>query len=45
MTNSHNAIFFIMLTALLSNLTANFVSRESFYNYLREQYIDEVFRS
>jgi H+/Cl- antiporter ClcA len=45
MTNSHNVIFFIMLTALLSNLTANFVSRNSFYDYLKEQYIDEVFKN
>jgi H+/Cl- antiporter ClcA len=42
MTNSHNVIFYIMLSGLLSNLIANMVSRVSFYDHLKEQYIHEV---
>lgn len=42
MTNSHNVIFFIMLTALFSNLIATVVSRHSFYDYLKFQYIHEI---
>jgi H+/Cl- antiporter ClcA len=42
MTNSHNVIFYIMLTALISNLIAQFISRHSFYDYLKDQYIHEV---
>jgi H+/Cl- antiporter ClcA len=42
MTNSHNVIFYIMLSALLSSLIANMVSRKSFYDYLKDQYIHEI---
>jgi len=42
MTNSHNIIFYIMLTALLSGLIANLVSRRSFYDHLKDQYIEEI---
>lgn len=42
MTNSHNVIFFIMLTALFANLVANIVSRHSFYDNLKDQYIREI---
>ncbi|MCC6186490.1 MAG: chloride channel protein [Chitinophagaceae bacterium] len=42
MTNSHNVIFYIMLSGLLANLVANMVSRTSFYDHLKEQYIHEV---
>lgn len=42
MTNSHNIIFFIMLTALLSNIVAQLVSKHSFYDYLKDQFIREI---
>jgi chloride channel protein, CIC family len=42
MTNSHNVIFFIMLTALLSNLTANMVTKRSFYDHLKDHYMSEI---
>lgn len=42
MTNSHNVIFFIMLSGLLANLVANMISRSSFYDQLKEQYIGEI---
>jgi len=45
MTNSHNIIFYIMLTALIANLIANLVSRHSFYDYLKDGYIDEIHKS
>ncbi len=44
MTNSHNVIFYIMLTALISNLVAKLLSRHSFYDYLKDQYIKEILR-
>ncbi len=45
MTNSHNVIFYIMLTALFSNLIATLVSRHSFYDHLKDQYINEIHKS
>lgn len=42
MTNSHNVIFYIMLTGLLSNLAATIVSRKSFYDHLKDQFISEI---
>lgn len=42
MTNSHNVIFFIMLTALAANLMATVVSRHSFYDRLKDQYIRDI---
>lgn len=42
MTNSHNVIFYIMLTAVLANLTATLVSRHSFYDQLKDMYIREA---
>ncbi len=42
MTNSHNVIFFIMLTSLFANLIANVVTRHSFYDNLKDQYIAEI---
>jgi len=42
MTNSHNVIFYIMLTALFSNLVASLVSRHSFYDHLKDDYIKEI---
>lgn len=45
MTNSHNIIFYVMLTALISNLIADFVSRHSFYDQLKDDYINEVHKT
>ncbi len=45
MTNTHNIIFYIMLTALVANLVSNFISRHSFYDYLKDQYIREIHSS
>lgn len=45
MTNSHNVIFYILLTALFSNLIATVVSRHSFYDHLKDQYINEIHKS
>jgi len=45
MTNSHDVIFYILVTALASNLVATVVSRRSFYDHLKDQYIDEVHKS
>lgn len=42
MTNSHNVIFYIMLTALVANLVATIISRHSFYDQLKNQYIKEI---
>ena len=44
MTNSHNIIFYLMLTALLANLVSNLVNRHSFYDQLKTQYIQEIHR-
>lgn len=45
MTNSHNVIFYIMLTALLANLTATIISRHSFYDHLKDRYISEIHKT
>lgn len=42
MTDSHNVIFYILLAALISNLFATFVSKYSFYDHLKIQYINEL---
>ncbi|MEO8147182.1 MAG: chloride channel protein [Bacteroidia bacterium] len=45
MTDSHSVIFYIMLTALLSNLIATVVSKHSFYDYLKNDYINDLHKS
>lgn len=45
MTNSHNVIFYIMITALFSNLIATVVTRHSFYDHLKDQYINEIHKT
>lgn len=42
MTNSHTIIFYIMLSALFSNIVATAVSRQAFYDVLKEKFLDEV---
>jgi H+/Cl- antiporter ClcA len=44
MTNSHTIIFHLMLTALLANMVSTLVTRHSFYEYLRGQYVDEILK-
>ena len=45
MTNNHNIIFNLMMTALIANLISNFVSRHSFYDHLKDQYIQRIHQS
>ncbi len=45
MTNSHNIIFYIMLTALTANLISNLITRHSFYDQLKVKYISEIHKS
>jgi H+/Cl- antiporter ClcA len=42
MTNTHDVIFYIMLSGLFANLIANLMSRHSFYDQLKDQYIHEI---
>jgi len=42
MTDSHSVIFYIMLTALLSNLVASAISRHSFYDRLKLDCLHEM---
>lgn len=42
MTNDHGMIFYLMLTALFSNLIANLFSRHSFYDHLKDRFIEDV---
>lgn len=45
MTNSHNIIFYIMITALSANLVSNLISRQSFYDQLKVKYINEILKT
>lgn len=45
MTNSHNVIFYILLTALISNLMAGYVTRHSFYDQLKVKFLSEIHES
>ncbi len=42
MTDRHSIIFFLLLGAVLANVVASFVSRHSFYEVLKEDYVREV---
>lgn len=42
MTNNHNIIFNLMLTAVIANLVSNFISKHSFYDHLKDQYIEDL---
>lgn len=44
MTDRHSVIFYLLLGAILSNIIANIVSKKSFYDHLKEMYIDDVNR-
>jgi H+/Cl- antiporter ClcA len=45
MTNTHNVIFYIMISALLANLVATLISRHSFYDQLKDQYLGEILKA
>jgi len=42
MTNDHGMIFYIMMTALAANLVATLVSKRSFYDHLKDKFLQEV---
>ncbi len=43
MTDRHSVIFHIMLAALVANMVALLIDRQSFYDHLKKQYLREVF--
>lgn len=42
MTSSHSIIMYVMITALVANLAANLVCKKSFYDQLKDSYIEEL---
>ena len=42
MTNNHGIIFHLMFAALLANLFAAIITKRSFYDHLKDKFIDEV---
>ena len=44
MTDRHSVIFYLLLGAILSNIIANIVSKKSFYDHLKEMYLEDVNR-
>ncbi|MBX2939948.1 MAG: chloride channel protein [Ferruginibacter sp.] len=42
MTDRHSVIFYLLLGALVANLIARYVDKQSFYDQLREQYVNDV---
>ncbi len=42
MTNSHNVIFYILLSALVANLISNLISNRSFYDVMHDQYVKDL---
>lgn len=42
MTDSHNIIFYLMLTGLLSYVVSNLIDRHSIYDHLKIQYLKEI---
>ncbi len=45
MTNTHNVIFYIMMTALFSNLIATSVSSRSFYDHLKDRFVNQIHKT
>lgn len=45
MTDRHSVIFYLLLGALIANLIARYVSKQPFYDHLREQYVKEINQS
>ncbi len=42
MTDRHSVIFYLMLSALVSNIAALVIARKSFYEQLKHVYIDDI---
>lgn len=42
MTDSHNIIFYLMLTGLLSYVVSNIIDKHSIYDHLKIQYMKEI---
>lgn len=42
MTDRHSVIFFLMLSAILANVVSNFIDKKSLYDYLKENYIEDL---
>ena len=42
MTDRHSAIFFLMLAAVIASAMAYMVSKKSFYDHMKEIFIDEI---
>ncbi|HNQ62004.1 MAG TPA: chloride channel protein [Bacteroidia bacterium] len=45
MTNDHGMIFYIMITALAANLIATLVSKRSFYDHLKDKFVEAVHKN
>lgn len=44
MTDRHSVIFYLMLAALISNIAATFISKHSFYEQLKGEYLQDAKR-
>jgi H+/Cl- antiporter ClcA len=42
MTDRHSVIFFLMLASILANIISNQVDKKSFYDHIKETYIEEL---
>jgi len=42
MTDRHNLVFYLMLSALISNLTAKIVDKESLYDHIKHQLLIDL---
>jgi len=42
MTDRHSAIFYLMLAAVVSSAIAYFVEKKSFYDYMKELFIEDI---
>ncbi|MGE5356020.1 MAG: chloride channel protein [Deltaproteobacteria bacterium] len=42
MTDRHSVIFFLMLSAILANIISNRVDKKSFYDHIKENYIEDL---
>lgn len=42
MTDRHSIIFFLLIGAIIANVVASYVSKHSFYDLLKENYVKEV---
>jgi H+/Cl- antiporter ClcA len=42
MTDRHSVIFFLMLASILANIISNRIDKKSFYDHIKESYIEEM---